>query len=282
MEKKRRFLVGNGRLVTVVITTHNRVSLLQRAINSVLAQSYKNIQIIIVDDGSIDNTEELVHGYMKRYENIKYIKHEKALGGNAARNSGIRAADGEFIAGLDDDDEFTPNRIEVLMNSYSDEYSLITSRAIKVTKTNKQKTKYVPEVNLDTMLNFNAIGNQVLVKKEYIIGAGFFDENLIRCQDYDMWLRIIEKYGKAKSINKVTQIIHYEHDVASNNTIRNNFRGAFFFYKKHRHLMTKSQKKMQLYIIFKLRNKILTFKKAQMFLTFKTYKSILKYYVTGQ
>jgi len=203
------------------------------------------------------------------------------LGGNAARNSGVRAAGGEFIAGLDDDDEFTPDRIEVLMNNYSDEYSLITSRAIKVTKTYKEKTKYIPEVSLDTMLYFNAIGNQVLVKRDNIIGAGFFDENLIRYQDYDMWLRIIEKYGNAKTVNKVTQIMHYEHDVASNNTIKNNFLGAFFFYKKHRHLMTKSHKRMQLYIIFKLRNKSLTLKKVRIFLTFKTYKTILKYIISG-
>ena len=270
-----------SRLVTVIITTHNRALLLPRAIDSVLAQTYKNIEIIIVNDCSIDNTEEVVQHYMNKHENIKHIKHQKALGGNAARNSGVRAASGEFIAGLDDDDEFTPDRIEVLIENYSDEYSLITTRSIIIRKTHKEKTKYIPEVSLNTILYFNAIGNQVLVKRDNIIGAGLFDENLIRYQDYDMWLRIIEKYGKAKTVNKVTQIMHYEHDVASNNTIKNNFVGAFSFYKKHRHLMTKSQKKMHLFIIFKLRNKRLTLKKMRLFLTFNSYKSILKYFIIG-
>jgi len=267
--------------ISIVIPTHNRENLLPRAINSALAQTYKNTEIIIVDDGSKDNTEKLVKKYMSQHGNIKYIKHKKALGGNAARNTGIRAACGEFIAGLDDDDEFTPDRIQLLIDNYSDEYSLITSRALKVTKTSKQKTKYVPTVDLNTMLYFNAIGNQVLVKREIIIGAGLFDENLKRYQDYDMWLRIIEKYGEAKIIKDVTQIIHYEHDVASNNTHKNNFSGAFKFYKKHKKLMNKKQRKMQLYGVFRMQNKQMSFKKVQIFITQKNIKSIMKYLIKG-
>lgn len=266
-----------NKLVSVIITTHNRADLLPRALESVLKQTYPHTEIIIVDDGSCDNTEQLVFDYMQKYKQIKYIKHEKALGGNAARNSGIRAASGEFIAGLDDDDEFTPERIQVLMDNYSDEYSLITSRSVKVTKTGKQKTKYISNVDLDTMLYFNAIGNQVLVKKEKIVGAGLFDENLKRYQDYDMWLRIIQNYGKAKVVNKVLQIIHYEHDVTSNNTVKNNFHGAFSFYKKHKYLMNKNQRKMQLYGIFRLQQKKLSWNKIKIFFTLKTSKSILKY-----
>lgn len=270
-----------NRLVSVVIPTHNREGLLPRAIDSVLAQTYNYIEIIIVDDGSKDNTEEVVQKYMHEHENIRYIKHEKALGGNAARNSGIRAASGEYVAGLDDDDEFTPDRIKVLMDNYSDEYSLITSRAVKVTKTGQQKTKYVDNVDLDTMLYFNAIGNQVLVKKEKIVGSGLFDEDLKRYQDYDMWLRIIEKYGTAKIVNKVTQIIHYEHDVASNNTKRKNFQGAFRFYKKHKHLMNKKQRKMQLFSVYRMQQKKLSFRKIRVFFTKKTCKSLLKSLLIG-
>lgn len=272
---------NSNQLVSIVITTHNRENLLQRAIESVLSQTYKHIEIIIIDDGSRDNTEKVIKKYMQQHKNIKYIKHEKALGGNAARNSGIRAASGKFIAGLDDDDEFTPDRIQVLIDNYSDEYSLITSRAIKVTKTGQQKTKYVPVVDLDTMLYFNAIGNQVLVRKEKIIEAGLFDESLKRYQDYDMWLRIIKKFGKAKVVKNVTQLIHYEHDIASNNNIKNNFNGAYKFYKKHKHLMNKGQRKMQLYGIYRMQQKKITLKKAQIFSTPKTWKSLMKILIIG-
>lgn len=272
----------NNSLVSIIITTHNRENLLPRAVESVLAQTYKNIEIIVVDDGSRDSTEILVQKYMKKHTYIKYIKHEKALGGNAARNSGIRAACGEFITGLDDDDEFTPDRIQVLMGNHNDEYSLVASRALKITKAGQQKTKYIPEVDLNTMLYFNAIGNQILVKREKIIGAGLFDESLKRYQDYDMWLRIIEKYGKAKVVNKVTQIIHYEHDVSSNNTIKNNFQGAFIFYQKYKHMMNKQQKTMRLYDVYRLQEKKVTILKAKIFLTSKTWKSLLKYFIIGR
>lgn len=269
-------------LISIIITTHNREDLLPRAINSVLKQTYRNIEIIIVDDGSSDSTENIVQNYLNQHKNIKYIKHEKALGGNAARNSGIKNANGIFVSGLDDDDEFTPNRIETLINNYSDEFSLITSRNIKVTKTNKIKTKYIPIVDLETMLFFNAIGNQILVKKDKILKAGLFDEKLKRYQDYDMWLRLINQYGKAKIVNEITQIIHYEHDVASNNNKKNNFNGAFKFYKKHKYLMNKKQRKMQLYHIFRLQEKRITIKKALIFFSLKTTKTFIKYFLTSK
>lgn len=271
----------NNPSVSVIITTHNREDLLPRAINSVLAQTYNNFEIIIVDDGSTDNTEQLVNSYMQEHKQIKYIKHEKAKGGNAARNSGIRAASGEFVAGLDDDDEFTSDRLWILMDNYNDQYSLITSRSIKITKSNQTKTKYISEVDLDTMLFFNAIGNQVLVKKAIIMESGLFDENLKRYQDYDMWLRIIQKYGKAKVVNKITQVIHYEHDVTTNNTVKNNLHGALCFYRKHKQLMNKQQRKMQLFIIFRLQQKSMSFKKACVLLTSKNSKSIFKYLMLG-
>ncbi|HIP11459.1 MAG TPA: glycosyltransferase [Arcobacter sp.] len=267
--------------VSIIIPTHNREDLLPRAVESVLTQTYKNIEIIIVDDGSKDNTEELVQNYMNKHENIKYIKHEKALGGNAARNSGIRAASGEFVAGLDDDDEFTPDRIEKLMNNYSDEYSMITSRSLKVTKTNQRKTRFKAEIDLNDILYSNIIGNQVLVKKSVIMEAGLYDEQLLRSQDYDMWVRIIEKFGKAKMMRDVTQIIHYEHDNHSPNYRWNSFKGGFAFYKKHKYLFNRGQRKRQLYGILRLQERKVSIRKLRIFMSPGTIKPIMKYILLG-
>lgn len=269
-------------LISVIITTHNRSNLLQRALNSVLQQTYKNIEIVIVNDGSKDNTEEVIKNYMKIYPNIVYIKNEIALGGNAARNKGIMNSNGQFIAGLDDDDEFTKDRIELLINNHDKKYSFVTSRSKKIFKVGSSLTKFFPVINLDIMLYLNAVGNQVLVKKEIIIQSGLFDEKLKRYQDYDMWLRIIEKFGPAKSIHNVTQIIHYEHDIASNNTVKNNFLGAFTFYKKHKRLMSKPQKQLQLFLIYKLQKKKLSLKLFLTFLSKRTLKPLIKYYLKGK
>ncbi len=104
----------NNHLVSVIITTANRASLLSRAIDSVLNQTYKNFEIIIANDASTDNTESIIKNYQDKYNNIKHIKHKKPMGANVGRNNAIQASLRDFIAGLDDDDEFTPDRFETL------------------------------------------------------------------------------------------------------------------------------------------------------------------------
>ena len=96
--------------VSAIIPTYNRANIVIRAIQSVLNQTYQNFELLVIDDGSQDNTEEIVTGI---HDNrIKYIRHEKNKGVAAARNTGIEAAKGEFIAFLDSDDEWLPNKLK--------------------------------------------------------------------------------------------------------------------------------------------------------------------------
>lgn len=104
-------------LVTVFIPTHNRAHLIRRAVLSVIDQTYKNIEIIIVNDGSSDNTPDVLNSLKLEYNNIHIFQHEKAKGACAARNLAIRNATGQYITGLDDDDEFLPHRITDFINS---------------------------------------------------------------------------------------------------------------------------------------------------------------------
>jgi glycosyltransferase involved in cell wall biosynthesis len=99
--------------VSVVIPTYNRASLLGRAIKSVLEQTYQDFEIIVVDDASTDNTEEVVRNLRDR--RIRYLRHEKNRGGSAARNTGIRAAWGQYIAFQDSDDEWLPEKLKKQM-----------------------------------------------------------------------------------------------------------------------------------------------------------------------
>ena len=107
------------KLISVVIPTYKRYDLLERAIKSVLNQTYKNIEIIVVDDNPSTSlhrkeTEEI----MKKYPQIKYIKNKENLGGGPTRNVGIKNANSDLIAFLDDNDEFLPNKIEKQYNLY--------------------------------------------------------------------------------------------------------------------------------------------------------------------
>ena len=104
--------------VSIIIPTYNRAHLIGRAIQSVLNQTYQNFEIIVVDDGSTDNTEEMIKEFQKHDKRIKYIRHEKNRGGAAARNTGIKVARGEYIAFQDSDDEWLPEKLEKQMDVF--------------------------------------------------------------------------------------------------------------------------------------------------------------------
>lgn len=100
-------------LITVIIPTYNRIDTLERAINSVKNQTYKNIEIIVVDDNAKkEDIRNKVREIIKKYKDVKLIENKKNLGGGLTRNVGIEHASGKYIAFLDDDDEFYPDKIE--------------------------------------------------------------------------------------------------------------------------------------------------------------------------
>ena len=101
--------------VSVIIPTYNRSKYVTKAIDSVLAQTYRDFEIIVVDDGSTDNTKEVLKPYTDR---IKYLYQENT-GVSAARNAGIRAAGGQWIAFLDSDDEWLPEKLSIQMDYLS-------------------------------------------------------------------------------------------------------------------------------------------------------------------
>lgn len=232
-------------LVTVWIPTFNRKKLLKRALDSVLAQSYKNIDIFIVDNGSSDGTDDFVASYMNKYENIHYHRFDENKGACAARNYAIRHAKGSLVTGLDDDDEFLPTRITELVEAYDERYSFVcTGYFWDYGAYRKAKIDTNLEVTLHKQLNFNQTSNQALVSKQRIIDAGLFDEELSSCQDWDMWTRLIVKYGTALRIAGSSYIVHTAHDKPRiTGNITNRLKGLEQFYNKHQHLMTAQNNK---------------------------------------
>src|SRR3989344_9216027 len=99
--------------ISVIIPTHNRPELLKKAVGSVLSQTYKDLEVIVVDDCMEKRADSVIKEFND--SRIKHIQHQEEKGGSAARNTGIRASSGEFIAFLDDDDEGVPGKIEIQM-----------------------------------------------------------------------------------------------------------------------------------------------------------------------
>jgi glycosyltransferase involved in cell wall biosynthesis len=192
----------NEPLVSVILPTYNRAYIISRAISSVLNQTYRNLELIVIDDGSTDNTKDVVKNFND--DRLKYINHKQNKGANAARNIGINYANGEYVAFQDSDDEWLPEKIEKQINVFKEAktevgvvYTSFWSINDGISKTYyppsfiKQKEGNVHEILLET--NFISTPTAI-VKKECFEKVGLFDEGLPRLQEWELWIKISKHY----------------------------------------------------------------------------------------
>jgi len=201
-------------LVSIYIATKDRAELLKRAIKSCLDQSYKNIEVVIVDDGSSDNTEEACNTF--RTKKIVYLKNPLSKGAASSRNRAIEACRGEYITGIDDDDEMLPHRVKDFVRHNSSHYSFTYSSTIEKTKLgNRHPPAKKNEITLTQMKERNEVGNQVFIARSKVLKIGGYDTNLSTWEDYDLWYRLIKEYGPAKQIDNRSMIIDQSHNQPS-------------------------------------------------------------------
>lgn len=190
-------------LVSAIITTHNReAKIVQRAIDSVLKQTYKNIEIILVNDSTVlYEQRSMVEELQVRYPQIIYLDLERNHGVSVARNAGLTAAKGEFVAYLDDDDEWLPEKIERQIELFSaPEVALVYCNRIIVDERNNTvhlyKGNYFRGKVYEKLLLDNFIGSTSfpLIRKEVLTELRGFDEDMQASEDADAWIRIAEKY----------------------------------------------------------------------------------------
>nr|WP_276179675.1 glycosyltransferase family A protein [Halomicroarcula sp. DFY41] len=192
-----------------MIPTYNRPKKLERAIESVEKQTYNNIQLIVVNDYPED---KLKRSNLPPFVD-KIINHNSNQGASAARNCGIKHAGGEYIAFLDDDDEWCEQKLEKqIKTAISTECLAIycgykTKRESGKLESSKQKQ----EVQVRDLLAYNCIGTTsvALIKAEVFEDVGNFDTELPSCQDWDLWIRVATEY-KWKCINEPLVIYHAE------------------------------------------------------------------------
>ena len=183
--------------ISVVIPTYNRIALVERAIDSVLMQSIKPFDIIVVDDGSDDGTSEMIK---KKYRSINLVQQQNS-GVSAARNNGIKHAKGDWIALLDSDDEWTEKKLENQVNRLikNPDYHFCHTNEIWIrngVRVNQKKRhqKYGGYI-FDKCLDICRISpSSTLFKKNILEHVGWFDTQLPVCEDYDLWLRITADY----------------------------------------------------------------------------------------
>lgn len=178
---------------SVIIPTFNRETRIEKTIDSVIDQKFKDFELIVVDDGSTDNTKEILEKYTNK---IKYV-YQKNQGVSAARNRGISQALGEYIAFLDDDDIWDKNKLlkhfKFIENNpdiqihQSDETWIRNNKHLNKKKIHKKISGDIFIKSLNLCL---VSPSAVVIHKNIFEKYGIFDTDLLACEDYDLWLRI--------------------------------------------------------------------------------------------
>jgi len=241
--------------VSIYIPTHNRVSLLVRAVFSALNQSYKDIEVIVSDDGSSDTTPHVIEQLMKVDSRLRYVRSDIAKGANHARNKAIENATGIYVTGLDDDDFFLPNRIENFVKHYRDDYAFMYSqRKVISSKGERDSQNFVGRLTLRRLLAKNVVGNQIFARKEMFELIDGYDVSLSAWQDYDCWVRLLLKHDEALGLNCVDYVMDTTHESERISASVKALQGATIFYDKYSEMMTKCQKKTLASEIFFMKN----------------------------
>ena len=184
--------------VSVIVPTYNRADRLERALNSIVNQTYQDFELIVVDDGSTDKTYQL----MKSFPKAQYFYIKKNSGVSKARNVGLAFAKGELICFLDSDDLWKEKKIQIqslwLENNkdsqicYTDE--IWVRNGVRVNPMNRHR-KYSGDIFRHCLGLCIVSPSSVMIRAKLFDEIGNFDESLPACEDYDLWLRIASKYA---------------------------------------------------------------------------------------
>jgi len=210
--------------VSIIIPTYNRADSVTQSIDSVLEQTYDNLELIIVDDCSTDNTEAVVRSYDD--SRIRYIRHEENRGGSAARNTGIQAAKGNYFAFLDSDDEWLPEKLEAqiaCLKSRSEDWVAVYCDLVKQRSglggkmrgiLNRAFTDYQGAEGGEELIEYIltmrfpiGAGSTLLVRGDVVQEMGGFDESFQRHQDWEFLIRLLQ-LGKLAYLDEKLVRLH--------------------------------------------------------------------------
>lgn len=190
--------------VSIILPTYNRAKILPRTIESILNQTFKNFELIIVDDGSTDDTEKIVKNFQRKDKRIVYIKNIQNRGVSFSRNKGIKIAKGEYIAFQDSDDEWLPKKLQKQVKIFEklpNSFGVIYSDAIKIYEGKNKKYFSAPTL-MKGIINNKTLDYQglyilppsTLIKRECFKKIGLFDEKLLVAEDLDFFTRASQYY----------------------------------------------------------------------------------------
>ena len=225
-------------LVSIILPTRNRAVFLEKAINSVLLQTERNFELIVVDDASTDQTSELLQQFIQNDNRIKVIKNTVALGGGGARNAGIFASKAKWVAFLDDDDEWFENKLSLQLEKVNLSPSSVACSCSYVHKYPFGLTRkfLIPKnVSLHDLYYANVLGGAsvCLCLKDVLLKIHGFDEQFKSGQDWDLWVRIRAEGGVAVCNDPLVRYSAHN-GLRISNDMRSQYLGVRRFYFKYR------------------------------------------------
>ena len=206
----------SSQLVSVIMSVHNNEATVNTAIESILGQSYKNIELIVTDDCSSDNSLSIIKKYLDK-KNVKLIENSENKGLTKSLNSMIKVAQGKFIARQDADDISLYNRIQVqvdLINKFNLDF--VSSRAISL-----QTKKYIPNISFNLPYKFLIryknpfIHGTLIIKKNVLLELGNYDERFKYAQDYKLMIDALDKQYKYKVLRKPYYLLNTRNNISN-------------------------------------------------------------------
>ena len=187
-------------LVSVIIPTYNREILVKKALDSVLGQTYENFEIIVINDGSTDNTGNILNEYKKQYPDKVFVVNQVNSGQVVARNNGIQSCRGEFVAFLDSDDIWLEDKLEKQMPLFSKRVGLVYCGINEidghgnVINTVACQPGMRGNIYHDLLVKNRMTGGSVVITRSSIDKVGLFDTKLQAAENWDLWIRIAKEY----------------------------------------------------------------------------------------
>lgn len=231
--------------ISVYIPTCNRPAMLDRALASLTRQTYQNFQVLVCNDGSRCSYREVIEKYRGQFSDFQYVENAFPRGACFSRNRLIKLADGEYITGLDDDDEFLASRLETFISSpYLNNYAFLCAGHLTRTRRGVFRQPFRPGIiTLNALLSGNIVGNQVFLPTQYLRRCGGFDEDFPAWQDYDTWVRLLLWYGEGYRLPEYTYQMNVDHEEQRISSSWKARRGYELFLTKHQDILTSENKK---------------------------------------
>ena len=209
---------SNNKFVSVIMSTYNSINTLDTAIESIMNQTYQNLELLIMDDCSEDGSYEKINYYKDRFTNIKIFRNKKNLGLTKSLNFLIQNSSGYYIARQDADDISFDKRIEDQVREMVNfNLDFCTTRAfIKNTRKKIPGISYYFPSKIISKLKNPFIHGTLMIKKDSIIKAGLYNENFYYTQDYKLITDMFKRNYKYRKLNKPLYMLNMENNISSN------------------------------------------------------------------